>query len=126
MLNCVKNVDVALCVLPLPEVLVPLSSSTSLCQQDLQISPSIQYRKFSLSIDELDLRPPTAKLLGFPPASTTTQSKCGPAALIALKTRSAICPIIIMSEHASQCQWGVALRLASEYFSAWPADHNYS
>lgn len=36
----VKNADVALCVLPLPEVLIPLSSSPR--QLDLQIPPSIQ------------------------------------------------------------------------------------
>ena len=38
----VKNADVSLCVLPLPEVLVPLPSSSSPRQLELQIPPSIQ------------------------------------------------------------------------------------
>ena len=41
-ITSVKNADVALCVLPLPEVLVPLSSSSSPHHLDLQIPPSIQ------------------------------------------------------------------------------------
>ena len=41
-ITSVKNADVALCVLPLPEVLVPLSSSSSPSQLDLQIPPNIQ------------------------------------------------------------------------------------
>ena len=38
----VKNADVALCVLPFPEVLVPPSASSSPHQLDIQIPPSIQ------------------------------------------------------------------------------------
>ena len=42
MINSVKNADVALCVLPLPEVLVSPSSSSSPHQLDIQIPPSIR------------------------------------------------------------------------------------